>query len=109
MKTGVELTFEDALRIARGCTDYSGGHRSDPEHYKIYQEGIWTVIRTLESAKEKGLDDPQIKALHSLSESGSCRSGEPFPSPGNGELTRGRLDSGNQISRRKKNPCRSRD
>jgi hypothetical protein len=64
----VELTFEDALRIARGCTDYGGGYRCDPEQYEIYQDGIRTVIRALESALERGLDDAQIRTLHSLGE-----------------------------------------
>jgi hypothetical protein len=64
MKNGMDLTFEDALRIARGCTDYGGVYRSDPEQYEIYQAGIRTVIRALETALEMGLSDPQTRALY---------------------------------------------
>lgn len=32
------LGFGDALRIARGCHDYSGGHHSDG-HYDAYRRG----------------------------------------------------------------------
>ncbi len=60
----MELTFEDALRIARGCTDYGGGHRSNPEHYEIYQHGIQTVINALTAASKTGLEDMQTRALH---------------------------------------------
>ena len=60
----MELTFDDALRIARGCTDYGGGHRSNQEHYEIYQHGIKTVITALTAAANNGLEDTQVKALH---------------------------------------------
>ena len=59
-----KLTFDDALRIARGCTDYGGGHRSNPEHYEIYQHGIQTVINSLTAASNRGLEDTQVAALH---------------------------------------------
>ena len=62
----MELTFEDALRIARGCTDYGGGHRGNAEHYEIYQHGIQTVINALTAASKTGLDDMQTRALHSM-------------------------------------------
>ena len=62
----MELTFEDALRIARGCTDYGGGHRSNPEHYEIYQHGIQTVINALTAASKTGLEDMQTRALHAM-------------------------------------------
>ncbi len=58
------LTFEDALRIARGCTDYGGGHRGNAEHYEIYQHGIQTVINALTAASNNGLEDTQVAALH---------------------------------------------
>ena len=58
------LTFEDALRIARGCTDYGGGYRSNDEHYEIYQHGINTVITALMTASKTGLEDTQTRALH---------------------------------------------
>jgi len=53
------LTFDDALRIARGCTDYGGGYRGSKE-YEEYQNGIKTVIRALEAAKKSDLSDPQM-------------------------------------------------
>lgn len=62
----MELTFEDALRIARGCTDYGGGHRGNTERYEIYHHGIQTVINALTAASKTGLDDTQTKALHSM-------------------------------------------
>lgn len=64
--TQMSLTFEDALRIARGCTDYSGGYRCDPELFEAYQAGVKTVIRALEAAKNLGLADSQIAALHRM-------------------------------------------
>lgn len=51
-------TFADALRIARGCTDYGGGH-SGAAH-EAYQHGIRTVIQALEGARR---DDTQTAAL----------------------------------------------
>ena len=62
----MELTFEDALRIARGCTDYGGGHRGNAEHYEIYQHGIQTVINALTAASKTGLEDMQTRALHAM-------------------------------------------
>lgn len=62
----MELTFEDALRIARGCTDYGGGHRGNAEHYEIYQHGIQTVINALTTASKTGLEDMQTRALHTM-------------------------------------------
>jgi len=62
----MKLTFEDALRIANGCTDYGGGYRSNREHYEIYQHGIQTVIAALTAASKTGLDDTQTRALHSM-------------------------------------------
>ena len=59
----MELTFEDALRIALGCTDYGGGYRQ-PEDTEIYQHGIQTVINALTAASNKGLEDTQVAALH---------------------------------------------
>ena len=62
----MELTFEDALRIARGCTDYGGGYGSNAEHFEIYQHGIQTVINALTAASKTGLDDLQTMVLHSI-------------------------------------------
>ena len=58
------LTFNDALRIARGCTDYCGGYVYNHEHFEIFQHGIQTVINALTAASEKGLSDTQTYALH---------------------------------------------
>jgi hypothetical protein len=60
-----KLTFEDALRIARGCTDYGGGYRGT-EEYEVYQHGIQTVINALTAAQNTGVSDSQIKALHMM-------------------------------------------
>lgn len=62
----MELTFEDALRIARGCTDYGGGFRGNAEQFEIYQTGIQTVINALTAASKTGLDDMQTMALYSI-------------------------------------------
>ena len=56
------LGFGDALRIARGCTDYGGGHHTDG-HMEAYQHGIQTVINALAGAAKYGLKDPQNAAL----------------------------------------------
>jgi len=58
------LQFDDALRIARGCTDYGGGYCGNTEQFEIYQGGIHTVIAALKAASKTGLKDTQIKALH---------------------------------------------
>ena len=72
-----KLTFDDALRIARGCTDYGGGHRSNPEHYEIYQHGIQTVINSLTAASNRGLEDTQVAALHVMGANAELR-GRPL-------------------------------
>jgi hypothetical protein len=61
-----QLTFEDALRIARGCADYGGGYSSNDEHYEIYQQGIKTVIAALTAASNTGLEDRQVAALYAM-------------------------------------------
>jgi uncharacterized small protein (DUF1192 family) len=60
------LTFDDAVRIARGCTDYGGGYRGEPELFEAYQAGISTVITALTAAGKEGLSDSQVRALHSM-------------------------------------------
>lgn len=60
------LTFDDAVKIARGCTDYGGGHRGNAEHFEIYQHGIQTVINVLTAASKHGLADTQVWALHCM-------------------------------------------
>jgi hypothetical protein len=63
---GTVLTFDDALRIARGCTDYGGGHRGDAKEFETYQHGIQTVINALTAAAKDGLKDTQIRVLHAI-------------------------------------------
>jgi len=58
------LTFEDALRLAKGCFDYMGGYRGDD--LDIYHHGIQTVVNVLEAAHKKGISDLQLKVLHSI-------------------------------------------
>lgn len=60
------LNFDDALKIARGCTDYGGGYRYDADKFWIYQAGIETVIAALEAAARRGLDDTQVSALRRM-------------------------------------------
>ena len=56
------LGFGDALRIARGCHDYNGGHHTDG-HYDAYHHGLQTVINVLEAAEKVGLNDTQVAAV----------------------------------------------
>jgi len=41
------LTFEDALRVARECLTYSGNYRYDDARYEIFQQGVETVVNAL--------------------------------------------------------------
>jgi hypothetical protein len=76
------LPFSDALRIARGCTDYGGGYRCT-EHYGAYQDGIKTVIASLEAAFRKGLSDPQVAALRAI----GAQEEQAAPKPAQAPLT----------------------
>lgn len=58
------VTFDDALRIARGCHDFNGGHYD--EAHDIYHHGIQTVINALERAAKDGLKDYSIRVLHGI-------------------------------------------
>ena len=58
----MKLSFNDAVRIANGCHDYSGGHHNDG-HYDAYHHGIQTVINALMAAQTNGLKDTQVNAL----------------------------------------------
>ena len=58
-----QLTFEDALQIARACKGYGGGYRSG-EHYEVFQHGIETVIRVLGFAKVSGIKPSQIATYY---------------------------------------------
>lgn len=64
-----QLTFDDAVKIAIGCTDYGGGYRGNAEHYAIYQHGIETVISALTCAADKGISNYQVRMLHAIGES----------------------------------------
>ena len=84
------LKFADAVRIARGCTDYGGGYVGDAESHAIYQHGIQTVINALEGAEERGLKDTQTRALHQLGERGQFNlivQRPKFGAPVNGVLS----------------------
>jgi hypothetical protein len=58
-----ELSYDDALHIARGCHDYGGGYEGTET--AVYQQGISTVIAALEAGAKNGLRDSQVAALHS--------------------------------------------
>ena len=60
------LTLADAIQIARGCLDYGGGYRSSDRDLEIFHHGIQTVCNALTAAKEQGLGDTQVEALHSM-------------------------------------------
>ena len=71
-----QLTFEDALRIARGCTDYGGGYSRSAEQYEIYQHGIQTVINALTAASNSGLESRQVAMLHAMGANAALPGGE---------------------------------
>lgn len=50
-----EPTFRDAVRLARGCKSYGGGHHTDGM-MNAYQHGIQTVINVLEAVEQAGYD-----------------------------------------------------
>lgn len=58
------LSFGDALCLARGCTDYRGGHHGDA--YEAFQHGIQTVVNVLTAAQKKGLSEYQIAVVHAI-------------------------------------------
>lgn len=58
------LTFDVALRLARGCRDYKGGH--DGDCYEAFQMGVETVVNALTKAQKHGLSEPQTRALHAM-------------------------------------------
>jgi hypothetical protein len=51
-ETQPSLDFGDALRIARGCLFFGGGHHADG-HGAAYHHGIQTVINGLEAAEKR--------------------------------------------------------
>lgn len=46
------LTFDDAVKIAKGCFDYGGVYRADEDELEIFHHGIQTVINSLEREKD---------------------------------------------------------
>jgi hypothetical protein len=63
-KPGAELTFKDALRIARGCAGFGGDYQGNLVDYRVYHQGMRAVVRALETAKKAGLNDTQTRVLH---------------------------------------------
>jgi hypothetical protein len=64
LETASALAFQDALAVARGCTDYGGGHHNDG-HMEAFQHGIQTVITALEAAAKNPCDS-QVIALRQI-------------------------------------------
>lgn len=60
-----ELKFDDAIAIAKGCFNYSGGY-TDSVSLDIFDHGIGTVINALEGAKKSGMSDFQSATLHRI-------------------------------------------
>lgn len=56
-------TFDDAVRLANGCLDYSGGHSGDC--YDAFQHGIETVVSVLESWAN-GERSHQLRVVHGI-------------------------------------------
>lgn len=59
-----DLKFNDAVRIARGCFDYGGGHRDRDR--EIFHHGIQTVVNALEATEKSGLTGLQEIMLHAI-------------------------------------------
>ena len=64
-ETQPSLGFGDALRIARGCHFFGGGHHTDG-HGAAYHHGIRTVVSSLEAAEQSGLNDTQVAAVWNI-------------------------------------------
>ena len=62
-------TLDDAIVLARGCFDYGGGYRGQPELFEAYHHGIQTVINVLVSAKKRGVSDTQVNAVFAMGSS----------------------------------------
>lgn len=58
-------TFADAVAIARGCHQYSGGHFDDVSA-RAYTHGIDTVLAALEGAESQGLTCRQVSMLREI-------------------------------------------
>ena len=64
MKKHIKI-LDDCIKIAKGCHDYQGGYHNKEDH-EIFHHGIQTVINSLDKFKQKGLNDFQVAALHSI-------------------------------------------
>lgn len=62
--TRYDLSFDDAIILAKGSRDYGGGFHD--EEYEAYQAGIDTVVSVLEKAKEDGINDFQMEAVYGI-------------------------------------------
>ena len=71
-----ELTFADAIILAKGCHDYNGGNK-DPKSHDIYHHGIQTVINVLEGAEKNW--DTQISAVYMI---GKAKTKDEYPKAG---------------------------
>jgi len=71
-----ELTFADAIILAKGCHDYNGGN-NDPKSHSIYHHGIQTVINVLEGAVENW--DTQIATVYMI---GKAETKGEYPTEG---------------------------
>lgn len=54
-------SFEDAIKIAKGCKDYLGGYRGD--ELEAFHQGIQTVVNALEAAAKNNPNDLQVANL----------------------------------------------
>ena len=57
---------QQAVAIAKGCTDYGGGYRADEAKLKIYHHGMDTVARALADWAERGLAGTQTRVVHAI-------------------------------------------
>ena len=63
------LTFDDAIRLSKGCFDYGGGYRCDVDKLSIYHHGISTVTTVLDAAKKAradGVVDRQVEMVSAV-------------------------------------------
>lgn len=57
-----DLLFADAITLAKGCSDYGGGHMTAATR-NAFQHGIQTVVNVLEGVAAKGGLDSQSSAV----------------------------------------------
>lgn len=59
------VAWERVIALAKGCTDYGGGHSG--ECAEAFQHGIWTVGNALKRAREHGgTPDLQLRVVESI-------------------------------------------